>query len=56
LRVILENWISNGEKPFIIKENKEIPIIIEAYNEEFNSEKSRVIFSNFLIDDIKLPL
>lgn len=55
LRVILENWISNGEKPFIIKENKEIPIIIEAYNEEFNSEKSRVIFSNFLIDDIKLP-
>ncbi|OCL81825.1 hypothetical protein [Arcobacter porcinus] len=55
LRVILENWISNGEKPFIIREDKEIPIIIEAYNKEFNSKKSRVIFSNFLIDDIKLP-
>ncbi|OCL85990.1 hypothetical protein AAX26_01639 [Aliarcobacter thereius] len=55
LRIILENWISNGEKPFIIKENKEIPIIIEAYNEDFNSEKSRVIFSNFLVDNIKLP-
>ena len=55
LRIILENWISNGEKSFIIKEDKEIPIIIEAYNEDFNSEKSRVIFSNFLVDNIKLP-
>ncbi|OCL98357.1 hypothetical protein AAX29_01594 [Aliarcobacter thereius] len=61
LQITLKNWINGDRKTIDVtlddcnKNHKEIPIIIEAYNEDFNSEKSRVIFSNFLIYDIKLP-